>query len=851
VTEGSTGTTALTFTVTLSQATPWPVTVNYATADGTATAGSDYAAASGTLTFAAGETSKTVTVHVAGDTLVETDEAFAVTLSSPTNAVLGTATATGTILNDDSPTISVAGTSVAEGQAGPAALTFTVTLSQPAPWAVSVDFATADGTAAAGSDYAAAARSLTFAPGETSKTVTVDVVGDTAAEFDETLSLALSNPTNGILGTAIATGTIVNDDLPVASAGGATVTEGNAGTTALTFTVTLSQPAPWPVSVSCATANGTATAGSDYVAASGTVTFAPGETSKTVTVNVTGDSVAEFDEALTLTLSNAANANLGAATATGTIVNDDVPTLQVVGAAGPEGHTGTAPFTFTVTLSQPAPWAVTVDFATANGTATTGSDYAAAAGTLTFAPGETSKAFTVNVIGDAAVEFDETFNVVLSNAAGASLAGPTATGTIQNDDTPPVILDLTFTAGTEAITVSTMSALASYTPTGNVTVTWDFGDGSTLTGTPQQLLGTTISHLYADSGAYPIRVTVTDADRGSATMIASTHVVANLPPTLGAVAPPTVVAFHPAAFTFTPDDVSAADRAAGFTLTVDWGDGQTTTQPAPAGAGTLSHVFAAAGNYNVRGWVTDKDGGLSQTWTQTVNILAYGMIGSDLVVAGTAGNDTITVTSTTNSSVVSLTYNGTAAGNFTLPASGSVVVYGGAGDDRIEAKSVATQYPFPRAVAFHGGAGNDTLIASAQSTAASVLVGGAGNDTLTGGNGADVLIGGLGVDSLAGGNGNDLLIGNKVSYEDDLAAMRLLRSEWGRTDVPIQQRMDHLTGALAGGLNGTYFLNSAMIQEDSALDDLRGNGGTDWFFAAPSGTWADRRRDTPEYWTYL
>jgi Ca2+-binding RTX toxin-like protein len=227
------------------------------------------------------------------------------------------------------------------------------------------------------------------------------------------------------------------------------------------------------------------------------------------------------------------------------------------------------------------------------------------------------------------------------------------------------------------------------------------------------------------------------------------------------------------------------------------------------------------------------------------------MVGNDLVIGGTGGNDTITVTSTTNSSNVSLSYNGTAAGNFTVPTAGSVIVYGGAGDDRIEAKSVTTQSPFPRPVAFHGGAGNDTLIASNQSTAASVLVGGAGNDTLTGGNGADVLIGGLGVDSLAGGNGNDLLIGNKVAYEDDLGAMRLVRQEWARTDNTLAERMDHLTGALPGGLNGSYFLGTTTIQEDSAVDDLRGNGGTDWFFAAASGPWADRRRDTPEYWTQL
>jgi Ca2+-binding RTX toxin-like protein len=196
-----------------------------------------------------------------------------------------------------------------------------------------------------------------------------------------------------------------------------------------------------------------------------------------------------------------------------------------------------------------------------------------------------------------------------------------------------------------------------------------------------------------------------------------------------------------------------------------------------------------------------------------------------------------------------LTYNGSSAGSFTVPTGGTVIAYGGAGGDRIEAKSVGVA--FPRQVAFHGGAGNDNLIASSQSTASAVFVGGAGNDTLAGGDGADVLIGGLGVDSLTGGSGNDLLIGNKLAFEDDMAAMQLVRSEWARTDNSISERMNHLTGALPGGLNGAYFLNTSTISEDSAIDDLRGNNGIDWFFSAPSGTWADRRRDNPEYWYHL
>src|SRR5262249_49139190 len=156
--------------------------------------------------------------------------------------------------------------------------------SQPAPWPVSVDYATADGTAVAGSDYTAAGGTLTFAAGETSKTVTVNVTGDTAIEWDEALTLTLSNPTGATLATA--TGTTASADLPGGSIAGAGAIEGKRGTAGLAFTIPLSEPAPWPVTVSYATTDGTATAGSDYTAAGGSVTFAPGETSKTVSVDV-------------------------------------------------------------------------------------------------------------------------------------------------------------------------------------------------------------------------------------------------------------------------------------------------------------------------------------------------------------------------------------------------------------------------------------------------------------------------------------------------------------------------------------------------------------------------------------
>ncbi|HEX8352067.1 MAG TPA: Calx-beta domain-containing protein [Pyrinomonadaceae bacterium] len=213
--EGNAGTTAFTFTVTLSRASDQAVTVDYATADSTAaTSGGDYASASGTLTFNPGETSKQVTVNVGGDAVHEADEAFFVNLSNPSNATLLDAQGAGTIQNDDAaPAFSINDVTHAEGNADTTAFTFTVTKTGATAFAAAVDFATQDGTAsAAAGDYQSNSGTLNFAPGDVTKTVTVLVNGDTTPEVHETFSVQLSNPTNAAVSDAAGAGTITNDD---------------------------------------------------------------------------------------------------------------------------------------------------------------------------------------------------------------------------------------------------------------------------------------------------------------------------------------------------------------------------------------------------------------------------------------------------------------------------------------------------------------------------------------------------------------------------------------------------------------------------------------------------------------
>ncbi len=210
VTEGDSGTKNALFTVSLSAASAGPVTVDYATADGSAKAPGDYTATTGTLTFAAGELSKQVAVAVVGETLDELHETYSLDLSNPVGATLGDARGAGTILDND-PQVSLSVNDVSAPEQGQSA-TFTLSLSRESGKIVTVDYATADGSAAAPSDYASRSETIIFMPGETSKTVSVALVHDALVEPDETFTLALSRAVNATLSDGQGVATIVDDD---------------------------------------------------------------------------------------------------------------------------------------------------------------------------------------------------------------------------------------------------------------------------------------------------------------------------------------------------------------------------------------------------------------------------------------------------------------------------------------------------------------------------------------------------------------------------------------------------------------------------------------------------------------
>jgi Calx-beta domain len=454
VVEGNSGTTNAAFVVSLSSASSLTVTVNYASADNTATAPADYTITSGILSFAAGQTSKTVNVPVVGDTIDETNETFRLNLSGATNATIADAQGIGTITDDDTAHISVSDLSVTEGNSGTSNATFTASLDIPSEQVVTVNYATADGTATAGSDFTATSGSLTFSPAVTTRTVNVPIVGDVLDEADETFTFTLSSPSNALLGTAQATGTILDDDpLPALSVNDAVVPEGDTGTTTMTFTVSLGAPGGRTVSVHYATADGTAIAPSDYAATSGDLVFAPGETTKSVNVTVSTDTWLELDETLTLGLSAPSNATIAVGSGLGTITNDDaIPGISIDDVTVPEGNVGTSTATFTLALSGPSGVPTTVNWATTDGTATAGIDYEAANGTATFGVGVTTQQVSVTVIGDTIDEPNETFTIVLTNPTNAGLQVLQGTGTIVDDDKTPTTLSVALRKAPRTVT---------------------------------------------------------------------------------------------------------------------------------------------------------------------------------------------------------------------------------------------------------------------------------------------------------------------------------------------------------------------------------------------------------------
>ena len=447
------------FVVELSGAVSSEVVVSYATSNGTgahpAAAGTDYTAVSATeLTFAAGDTVRTVTVATTADDLNEADETFTVSLSGvtvPDGVSLNADKdeATGTIEDDDALTVSVAGpvVNVEEGQTA----TFTVTVTGTSTTAVVVSYEVDTGasTATSEDDYTAPSETeLTIGAGVASGTIEVATNTDAVLEPDETLVLKLTAAsTAGEVSVSTAATATIEDTGAVKVSVKPLIVEDDDDTTdvietddksiveegqSAMFAVELSGAVASAVEVSYETSDDTAVAGEDYTAVSATtLTFTPGDTAKTVTVATLADDVVEAAETFTLSLTAPnlpTDVSLGTSSATGTITDADA-LLVTVTADEPSVDEGeTAPFTVKLSESRRTAAVVVVyEVDTTVSTATAGDDYGAPTGTLTIGAGSTSGTIEIETIADNVLESSETLVVALTSAS--SDGGPVTVST--------------------------------------------------------------------------------------------------------------------------------------------------------------------------------------------------------------------------------------------------------------------------------------------------------------------------------------------------------------------------------------------------------------------------------------
>lgn len=408
------------------------VSVDYATADGTATNGVKYTATIGTLSFAVGETNQTIAVPILNNGLLDGLKNFRVILSNPTNAVLVTPT-TNTVSitdNDDGVQFVLTGSSVAEDSG---VVQFAVVRRDDATAPVTVNLATTDLTATSGLDYAGTTNTLSFGPTERWKLVSIPIFNDGLKEANETFRLTLSNPTNATLGaTKTATVTIADNDggLQFESSTNSVAEDASA----VLIQVTRGDDTNSAASVYYATSDVTAASGVDYTGATNMLAFAPGEMTRLISIPILNDGITEATKIFRVTLSNPSGGLLGLRTSTTISILDNDPRLGFESASYSVWEGAGA---VNLIVLRGDDWnlgPITVDYITSDLTATAGADYQALSGTLEFQADEAVKSLAIPIFRDVFVEGAQTFRVTLSNATGGvTLGRTTTTVTIQDN----------------------------------------------------------------------------------------------------------------------------------------------------------------------------------------------------------------------------------------------------------------------------------------------------------------------------------------------------------------------------------------------------------------------------------
>jgi hypothetical protein len=422
------------FTVTRTGSTTAPLTVSY-TVSGTATAGSDYASLSGSVTIPAGSTSATISVTPLADTATESSETVTATLVASSGYTVGSPASATVTIADAAPTATVTISATDAAAAEPSDTgTFTVSRIGSTTSALTVSY-TVSGSATAGSDYSSLPGTVAISAGASSATITVEPIDDTTAEADETVTVALSAGSGYALGTVReATVQIADDD-----SGPSTVTLSATDPAAAepndpgTFTVTRTGSKTAALDVRYAV-TGSASGGTDYAALSGVVTIPAARASATITVAPIDDSTSELTETVVVTLSADPEYTVGSpASATVNIADNDAATVTIA-ATDPSAAEPSSPGTFTVTRTGDTTADLVVTYLP-SGSAVNGADYEALSGSVTIPAGASSATITVTPKDDALVEGPETVVLTLTAGTGYVPGTPSSdTVTIADND---------------------------------------------------------------------------------------------------------------------------------------------------------------------------------------------------------------------------------------------------------------------------------------------------------------------------------------------------------------------------------------------------------------------------------
>ncbi|MDP5307526.1 Calx-beta domain-containing protein [Paracoccus spongiarum] len=808
------------FTVSLSEAFDTDRSFSYQTHDGTAKAGSDYTARSGTVTFLAGQTTATIEVDLRNDSVAELSERFGLSITGAHN-VTG-ATALAEIVDTDGalPVISVEGTAATEFEY----MIYTIRLSEPALDAVTVDYNTLSGSGerngAVVSGTNALSGQVTFAPGETTKTISLRASWESVDELDESVMLQLFNPVGATFGgnihTQTAIGWALDNDGPgnnrAMDVSDIVVTEA-AGGKAI-FTVSLSEAFDTDRSFTFTTQNGSAKAGSDYAAKSGSVTFRAGQTEATVEVNLANNSVAEIGERFDLVVNGAHG--VGGATGTALILDDDggAPIISIESSTAVEFDY----VVHTVRLSKPAADAVTVGYTTLAGSAVPGADvYAGTSpltGTVTFAPGQTTQQITLRASWDSTDQLDRSYFVRLQDPSGATFAGGnrsiSATGWVLDNDGPGLNRTVAV-SGAEVREgpggrVAVFAVEISTAATSDVTLRYQTVEGSARAGSD---FSARSGNITFKPGQTRVEIEVPILNdlilEGNEQFLL--RVVPPFPGTLSSSATTAIG-------TATILDGTIRGTAADNTLI------GTSVADRIEGLGGNDVIFGQAGNDLLSGG-TQND----RIYGQGDNDRLFGGDGADLLDGG-AGRDTMA--------------GGTGNDRYVVDPTDVIVESANAGIDLVIASHSRTLGSDFENLALQGGAnlngtGNALANSITGNTGNNVLTGLGGNDLMSGLSGNDRLLGGDGNDLLNGGAGRDTLVGGRGDdrYVIDASDVIVEAANGGidrlfaSHSVRLAAGIEDLTLTGTAGVSGTGNGAANGINGNGGNNRLSGAGGND------------------------